>query len=348
MDSRRHREIISYFHDTIGDGKQRVLLLGATGETGGSILRALLEDPDSFDVEALVRPASKDKPQVKALADRGIKTHLADIEGPIDGLVDILAGVDVLISAIDAMSQLAQIKLVTAAKEAGVKRFVPCAFTTVAPAGGVMMLRDTKEEVYQHIRKLYLPYTVIDVGYWYQLSFPTLPSGRVDYACMLKPKVEIHNGGSMPNIVTDERDIGSFVALIIKDPRTLNKYVVAYGDVLSENEIFEIMEELSGEKIERKFVSLSLPTRSRLHAQKNAAVLKADPNNRLARIGVFREDYHYSKYVRGDNTPKYATYLGYFDARALYPDFKPKEFRAFARELLDGKIEQPYKDRVFA
>lgn len=112
-----------------------------------------------------------------------------------------------------------------------------------------------KEEVYQHIRKLYLPYTIIDVGYWYQLSFPTLPSGRVDYACLFKTRTEIHNGGSMPTMLTDLRDIGSFVALIIKDPRTLNKSVFGYGEVLSENEVYETLEALSGEKIDRKYVS---------------------------------------------------------------------------------------------
>jgi len=48
-------------------------------------------------------------------------------------------------------------------------------------------------------------------------------------------------------------------------------------------------------------------------------------------------DYSYSKFVRGDNTPKYAKYLGYLDAGDLYPDLVPRSFEAFARELLDGK-----------
>lgn len=47
-----------------------------------------------------------------------------------------------VISAISASSQLAQLALATAAKQAGVKRFVPCGFITVAPPGGVMELRD--------------------------------------------------------------------------------------------------------------------------------------------------------------------------------------------------------------
>ena len=52
--------------------------------------------------------------------------------------------------------------------------------------------------------------------------------------------------------------------------------------------------------------------------------------------------YSYSKYVRGDNTPEYAKYLGYLDARELYPDFKPTTFKEFVVELLDGKVPRPY------
>jgi hypothetical protein len=53
-------------------------------------------------------------------------------------------------------------------------------------------------------------------------------------------------------------------------------------------------------------------------------------------------DYDYSKYVRADNTPAYAKYLGYLDARELYPDFQPITFRDFVGELLGGKLEMPY------
>ncbi|KAJ7501031.1 hypothetical protein B0H11DRAFT_1908344 [Mycena galericulata] len=329
--------------------KQRVLLLGATGQTGGSILAGLLDQPKYFDVEALVRPSSAEKENVKKLAELGVKIRVADIEGATEELVKSLAGVDVLISAIDALSQLAQIRLAIAAKEAGVKRFVPCAFITVAPPGGVMALRDSKEEVYQQIWKLFLPYTIIDVGFWHQLSFPTLPSGRVDYAAITRPKIDIHAGGSAPTMLTDLRDIGAFVARIIRDARTLNKFVVTYSDVLSENEIFALMEEMSGEKIEGKYasplrVSAEDITASRARA---AAALKTDPTNVMARLMSFSGDYDYSKYVRGDNTPAYATYLGYLDARELYPDFQPRRFREFIVELLDGKVEKPYKNRGF-
>ncbi|KAF8175419.1 hypothetical protein K438DRAFT_1908802 [Mycena galopus ATCC 62051] len=296
--------------------KQRALLLGATGETGGSILNGLLEHQDAFVVEALVRPASTEKLAVKALTERGIQIRVGDTDGPMKDLVGLLAGV-----------HLAQIELAAAAKEAGVKRFVPCAFTTVTPPGGVMRLRDSKEQVYQHIRKLYLPYTIIDVGYWYQLSFPTLPSGQVDYAAVVKPNVEIHADGNKPTMITDLRDIGRFVALIIKDQRTLNHSVFAYGALLSENEIFELSEAVSGEKIERKYVS---------------ATQQYLMNRLTERPGAYAADYEYNKYVRGDNTPAYAEYLGYLNARDLYPEFQPRSFEGFLGELLDGKVPRPY------
>ena len=67
----------------------------------------------------------------------------------------------------------------------------------------------------------------------------------------------VHGDGEAPNLLIDLREIGSFVARIIDDERTLNKYVVCYGDVLSENQIFSTLEELSGEKLKASIVSLA-------------------------------------------------------------------------------------------
>lgn len=84
-----------------------------------------------------------------------------------------------MISAIGPLSQLDQLRLSEAASAAAVKRFVPCGFITIAPRGDVMLLRDEKEVVHDHIFRAKLPFTIIDVGYWHQLSFPNLPSGKV-------------------------------------------------------------------------------------------------------------------------------------------------------------------------
>jgi hypothetical protein len=92
------------------------------------------------------------------------------------------------------------------------------------------------------------------VGYWYQGAFPTVPSGRVDYASLLIPNTTILGDPDMKTALTDLRDVGPYVARIITDDRTVNKYVFCYGELLSQEERFVKMEELSEEKIERKHV----------------------------------------------------------------------------------------------
>ncbi|KAF9886755.1 hypothetical protein FE257_011132 [Aspergillus nanangensis] len=317
--------------------KQRVLLLGATGETGGSILAGLLE-ANQFDVEILVRPSSSEKPAVKQIADRGVNVRVSDLNAPENELTATLSGIDVLISAIGPHDLLQQKTLVRAAKSAGVKRFVPCAFITIAPPKGGMMLRDDKEEIYNEIKRLVVPHTIIDVGFWHQISFPRVPSGRVDYAMMM-PKATIHAGGNAPNILTDLRDIGRFVARIIEDDRTLNKYIYTWSDVLSENEIFDIVQQVSGEEIEREQESAQEIEERLAKASSAVAENSTDPMNRIM---LYMAQYDYSKYVRGDNQPAYAKFLGYLDARELYPDLKPISFRECFAEVLDGKGRLPY------
>lgn len=62
--------------------------------------------------------------------------------GPETDLVVALKDIDVVISAVGPRDQTDQIPLATAAKKAGVERFLPCGFITVAPPGGIMSLRD--------------------------------------------------------------------------------------------------------------------------------------------------------------------------------------------------------------
>lgn len=110
-----------------------------------------------------------------------------------------------------------------------------------------------KEKVLNHIKKIYLPYTLIDVGWWYEISSPRVPSGRVDYGLMA-PMAYMFGDGSMPSALTSLQDIGLYVAKIIADPRTLNKMVFVYNELWTQQQIVDKVEELSGEKIERRHV----------------------------------------------------------------------------------------------
>lgn len=204
-----------------------------------------------------------------------------------------------------------------------------------------MQLRDAKEEVYNLILKLQLPYTIIDIGFWHQLSFPPLPSGRFDEFHFLGENY-LYGDGSAPNLLTDLRDIGPWVARIIKDPRTLNRKIFTWSDELSQNDIYALAESLSDEKIETQPISLEEMEATVSRARQTA---DAEPTNTMAKMGLWREEYNLSKYFRQDNTRKNALYLGYLDARELYPDFQSISFETYFKEILEGKGKKPYADR---
>lgn len=341
--------------------KPTVLILGATGQTGESILKGIVQT-NAFNVEALVRHSSSTKPEVEALRQQGIPIRLADTSGPLPDLIDALKGVDIFISAIGATGLLDQLKVVDAVKAAGVKRFIPCGFIIVTPVGNVMGMRDEKEEVYNYIKKQRVPYTVVDTGYWSQLSVPRVPSGRLD-GVLLIPANEVYAGGDAENIITDLWDIGTLVAEIIRDERTLNKYVVTCGEVLSQNEITKIVEEVSGEKVELTAVShsgfdysngitsptyctLQVSAEQLLHRLSEArASIAAGSTEWSTKAKMVVLEYSHSKYVRGDNSPAYAKYLGYLDTRDLYPGVKTRSFREFVKDALDGKEGKMYRHK---
>lgn len=120
----------------------KVVIIGATGETGRSIVNGLLESPTKFDITAVTRAASLNSRSNEELKSLGVKIVAADLNGPEADLVNLLTGTDIVISAIFAYVLPEQIPLASAAKKAGVKRFIPCHFGTACPPGGVMLLRD--------------------------------------------------------------------------------------------------------------------------------------------------------------------------------------------------------------
>lgn len=91
---------------------------------------------------------------VADLKAKGVEIRVGDATDSVDSLVEVLKGVDIVISVIDAGSQLAQMNLVDAVKKIGtVKRFIPCGWITVCPPGGVFVLRDEVCEVTNPLNK---------------------------------------------------------------------------------------------------------------------------------------------------------------------------------------------------
>lgn len=57
-----------------------------------------------------------------------------------------------------------------------------------------------------------------------------------------------------------------------------------------------------------------------------------------------KAQYSMAEFIREDNTAMIGKYLGYLDARELYPDFKPITFESFLDELMAGGIKRIYEE----
>ncbi|KAJ0331470.1 hypothetical protein COL922a_011887 [Colletotrichum nupharicola] len=321
--------------------KTSVAIVGATGETGHFIIDALLES------DAFITTNQK----YTDLRSRGIKVIAVELTGPEDALVEALANIDVVISTVSVASFKDQIPLAKAAKKAGVKRFVPSEFAMVIPPKGVHDLQDMvqmlssskKTDVLNEIKRLHLPWTVINVGWWYAGLLPRLASGRTDYirpAALFPEQNFVPGDGEAVCSMIDSRDVGRYVARIIQDPRTLNKQVLASNFAPKLNELYGLMEEISGEKIEKTYLSAK---DIEGQIQQSREKIAAGQSDYMTQVGLMMSQYQYSA-GRHDNTPEYAEYLGYLLTTDLYPDFKQITYREFFQEVLDGKARAAYSE----
>jgi hypothetical protein len=65
--------------------------------------------------------------------------------------------------------------------------------------------------------------------------------------------------GDVKTGITDLRDVGRYVALIVNDERTLNRFVFSFSEVLSQKKVFGMLEKISGEKIVPNVVCILSP-----------------------------------------------------------------------------------------
>lgn len=110
-----------------------------------------------------------------------------------------------------------------------------------------------KEQILDHIKKLYVPYTVIDIGWWYQMVTPRSPM-EPDPKAFTQP-MPIVGYGDVKIGLTDNRDIGRFVARIIADERTLNQSVFAFGDLKTLTEAWTEVDDVFGTTVMKSHVS---------------------------------------------------------------------------------------------
>ncbi|KAH9925918.1 NAD-P-binding protein [Epithele typhae] len=310
--------------------KPLVLILGPAGHTGDSIVEGLLES-GNYRVAGLVRPSSLTKPSTEKLRQRGVEIRAGDLKDSMADLKKHLEGVDIVVSCILAMVVLDQKDLIRAAKEVGVKRFIPCDWATPGQRG-IRPMGDMKGEIRDFIVDIGLPHTFIDVGWWMQLFLPLPARSKREPEVHARVNTE-YAGGTTPTALTDLRTIGRWVARIIADPRTLNHPVLICEDERTQKDAFEIGCRLSGEaeSLAAKRISISAEEiESRFIKFKAASEASENPMAWEILYPYWTMAYVKSIYVMGENSIASAKKIGYLDAQALYPDMTRTTLESFA------------------
>ncbi|KAM7254195.1 hypothetical protein ACFE04_031877 [Oxalis oulophora] len=248
-------------------GKSRVLVVGGTGYMGRRIVKASLEEGHpTYVIQRAEVGLDIDKLQM-LLSFKKNGAHLIEASfNDHQSLVDAVKKVDVVISCMSGVhfrshNILLQLKLVEAIKEAGnVKRFLPSEFgMDPARMGDAMepgrVTFDEKMIIRKAIEDAKIPHTYVVancfagyfVGNLSQMSSLTPPKERV---CL-------YGDGNVKVVFMDEDDVARYAIKTIEDPRTLNKtlYIRPPENVLSQRELVEIWEKLSGKKLEKINVS---------------------------------------------------------------------------------------------
>ncbi|KAJ5991616.1 hypothetical protein N7499_004031 [Penicillium canescens] len=317
-------------------------VIGATGSVGQSVVKGLLSSEINFSITSFTRQTSIDSPINQNLRKDGLAITGYDLAQPQETLVNKLRGIDILISCMNWENLHLQKHWVEPAKSAGVKRFVPSEWVAPTPPG-ISDVQDTKLDILAAIQRAHLSYTVIDVGCWFEVFVPKIPSGRSDHAHWSLVDHRIVGDGNQKFALIDRTDIGKYVAQIITDPRTINKHVFAYTEVLSMNEIWDTMTIVSGEEPVKDHVmveELEAIIQDYPKKVENNPETAYHPSRIQDTVNFNMAQFRISWCVRGYNTPEYGEYLGYLDFTQLFPDFpKGKSLKTYYREVVNGSAE---------
>lgn len=177
-----------------------------------------------------------------------------------------------------------------------------------------------KEDVINHLKKIYLPYTVIDIGFWHEVMIPRIGSEKLNHVALYSTSFFVDQGLA-PCATTHIDDVGRFVARIIGYSRTINSLVFAYGEITNQRDVVQLVERLSGEKAD-------------IMAVTSEQVQKAVESHELELWPQVILEYAYNAWARGDNCPEKAKFLGYLDAKDLWPDLKAQTLEATIKEAL--------------
>ncbi|MDQ1614884.1 MAG: hypothetical protein QOJ60_823 [Actinomycetota bacterium] len=255
-----------------------ILVVGATGELGGRVVR-LLRDR-GVTVRALVRPQTDDE----ALRALGAETSPGDLTDRAS-LAQACAGVDTVVATATAIArklggapgpsirevdEAGMAALVGAAAAAGVQRFVYVSYAGV-DAGIGFPLERAKKATEQRLRSTSMRTVLVRPDAFQEVHLA--PLGRFDLA---KGKVAVFGKGDTDTRWVGIDDVAQLLAAVAVEPEPPS--VIEFGgpEAISRNAAIVLAERLIGRSVKRQ----AMP----LFAARLGARLLARPNPALASV----------------------------------------------------------------
>ncbi|KAI9817503.1 MAG: hypothetical protein M1827_001113 [Pycnora praestabilis] len=237
----------------------KVALAGATSGFGQNIRKAIL-DLHKHEIVLLSRT---EQPELSA---QGIDVYAVDYTNHT-ALVNALRGVHTVISAIAALDdsfRTSQLALLSAAKEAGVKRFAPSEFAHATYEG--IDLYQPKAMVWDAVRKSGLEYTKFTCGLFMNGLATGTPRGEKEALAGLRPwnfvfnvragTADLPGDGTAKVTLISMQDVGRFVAAAL-DLEYWDEESGMVGETLSCNGILALLERVTKRKFLVKYNSVA-------------------------------------------------------------------------------------------
>ncbi len=234
--------------------KPTVLVVGSTGMLGAKIISALL-DKGTTEVKAMVRSINdsdeENQKKIEAMKAQGATIVEGDLMKP-ETLLAICQGVDVVISSVgnNEVTVPGQKNLIDAAKQQGVKRFIPSDYSVdyrKLDYGDNDNL-DKRKEVFEYLQQSGLEYTLILNGaFMDNVGTPYMPQFDFDNG-----NFQYWGDGETPLDFTTTDDTAKYVAEAVTDPGLANTALEVAGEVLTMKQLLAAYEEATGKKLQEK------------------------------------------------------------------------------------------------
>ncbi|KAF2093892.1 NAD(P)-binding protein [Rhizodiscina lignyota] len=224
---------------------KNIAVIGGGGNLSPAVVNGLIQSPHGYNVSVISRESSTYKPPV------GVEQLKTDYSH--DSLVAVFKGKDVVISTVAGHAIPDQIRIVDAAIDAGVKRFVPSEFgSDTSNEVGLQLFTfwSQKDKVRKYLdsKKDQIEWTAFFNGFFFDWGIKVgfIPFNTATKTATIYPKYK-----DVTFSTTTLDMIGLAVAQALSPahaPKTANKIVYVRSFTTTMSELLQNFEELTGEK----------------------------------------------------------------------------------------------------